>query len=60
VNARPRRGDLWTCPVCGARNEPSAVSCMNACREDTPQGRKKVRGPLATPRDENAPRERKR
>lgn len=30
MNPRPKRGELWTCTVCGAGNEPDKKTCMNA------------------------------
>lgn len=53
LSPTPKRGELWTCPRCGHRNEPGVTSCVNGCR----QGGQRVRGPLAPPRpDEPDPK----
>lgn len=57
MSPTPKQQPLWTCPVCHEPQEPGA-QCRNNCRQDTPQGRRKVRGPLAPPRDDDPPKKR--
>jgi hypothetical protein len=37
MNPRPKRGDMWTCTVCGKPNEPDRSTCINAANHPRPK-----------------------